>query len=349
MTRAADHPDPARAQADELAASEARLRAVLEAALDAVVSIDRYGRVTYVNSAFEQTFGYQAQEVNGLELVEVIVPPSLRAAHRAGFARHLATGERRILDRRIEVTAMRADGSEFPAEVTVTRTGLTGEPAFTGYVRDITERRLAEQELKASRARLVAASDAARRQVTRDLHDGAQQRLVTALINLQLAVEKWESAPQRARELLGLALQDALLGLADLREIVAGIHPAILTQRGLGAAVDGLAARLPIPVELDVPDDRLPAAIELSVYFFCSEALTNVVKHAQASSARVRVELTGDRCTVEVRDDGVGGARPGGQASGLTGLRDRIGALGGTVHIDSPQAGGTVLTASIPL
>jgi PAS domain S-box-containing protein len=341
--------DVARARADELAASEARQRAILEAAIDAVISIDRDGRVTYVNSAFEQTFGYQAQDVTGLELAEVIVPPSLRKAHREGFARHLATGERHILDQRIEVTAMRADGSEFPAEVTVTSTGLTGEPAFTGYVRDITERRLAEQELKASRVRLIAASDAARRQVTRDLHDGAQQRLVTTLIHLQLAAEKWESAPERAKELLDLALRDAALGMADLREIVAGIHPAILSQHGLGAAVDGLAARLPIPVELDVPDDRLPAAIELSVYFFCSEALTNVVKHARAGSASVRVELTGDRCTVEVRDDGIGGARPRGQASGLTGLRDRIGALGGTVDIDSPRAGGTVLTATIPL
>jgi PAS domain S-box-containing protein len=341
--------DIARAQADELAASEARQRAILEAALDAVVSIDPRGRVTYVNSAFEQTFGFRAKEVTGLELAEVIIPRQLREAHREGLARHLATGESRILDQRLEATAMRSDGTLFPAEITVTRTGLTGELAFTGYIRDITGRRLAEQELKASRARLVAASDAARRQVTRDLHDGAQQRLVTALIHLQLAEEKWDSAPGRARELLGLALQDARLGMADLREIVAGIHPAILTQRGLGAAVDGLAARLPIPVELDVPDTRLPAAIELSVYFFCSEALTNVVKHAQASTAWVRVELTGDRCTVEVRDDGIGGARAHGQASGLTGLRDRIGALGGTVGIDSPQAGGTVLTASIPL
>jgi len=279
----------------------------------------------------------------------IIIPPALRQAHREGLKRYLATGEQRILDRRIEVTAMCADGGLFPAEVTVTSTGLSGEPAFTGYIRDITDRLLAEQQLMASRARLVAASDAARRQVTRDLHDGAQQRLVTTLINLQLAEEKWDSAPQRARELVGLALRDARLGMADLREIVAGIHPPILTQRGLAAAIDGLAARTPVPVELDVPEDRLPAPIELSVYFFCSEALTNVVKHAKASSAWVRVAITADRCTVEVGDDGTGGARPGPDASGLTGLRDRIGALNGTMHITSPDSGGTVLSASIPL
>lgn len=132
--------DVAQAHAAELAASEARQRAVLEAALDAVINMDGRTRITYVNSAFEQTFGYRAETVIGRELAEVIVPPSLRKAHRQGLARYLATVEPHILDRRIEVAAMRADGSEFPAEVTVTRTGLHGELAFTGYVRDITER-----------------------------------------------------------------------------------------------------------------------------------------------------------------------------------------------------------------
>jgi PAS domain S-box-containing protein len=341
--------DVAQARAAELAASEARQRAILEAALDGVVSIDGQARVTYVNSAFEQIFGYRAAEATGRELADLIVPPSLRQAHRDGFARYLATGQQHILDRRIEMTAIRADGSEFPAEITVTRTGPAAEPAFTGYVRDITDRQRAEQELTASRARLVAASDAARRRVTRDLHDGAQQRFVTSLIHLQLAQEKWDSAPERARELVGLALRDARRGLEDLRELAAGIHPAILTQRGLAAAIDALAARLPIPVQLDIPDHRLPAPVEASVYFFCSEALTNVVKHARATSARVRMDLTSDRCAVEVGDDGIGGAETRSPVSGLGGLRDRLGALGGTLDIASPAAGGTVLRASIPL
>ena len=163
----------------------------------------------------------------------------------------------------------------------------------------------------ASRVRLVAASDAARRRVTRDLHDGAQQRLVTTLINLQLAEQKWESAPQRARELLGLALRDARCGIEDLREIVAGIHPAILTQRGLAAAIDALAVRLPIPVQLDVPDRRLPAPIEASVYFFCSEALTNVVKHARATSAGVRVDSSTTAAPSRSATTGSAGRGPG--------------------------------------
>jgi PAS domain S-box-containing protein len=339
----------AEARASVLTVSEARQRAILEAALDAVVSIDQDARVTYVNSAFERTFGYRAEEVIGGDLAEIIVPPSLREAHRRGLARYLETGRRSILGLRVELSAMRADGTLFPAEVAVTRTGLPGEAAFTGYVRDITDRRRAEQELIASRARLVTASNAARQRLTRDLHDGAQQHLVSTLINLQLAEQKWETAPDRARELLGQALEDTRRGIEDLRELVAGLHPAILTQHGLALAVRGLADRLAIPVEIDMPGVRLPASIEASLYFFCAEALTNIVKHAQATCAWVRLDVTADRCVVEVRDDGIGGARPRSEASGLVGLSDRIGAIGGTLDITSPPSGGTVLRASVPI
>jgi PAS domain S-box-containing protein len=339
----------AEARAAVLAASEARQRAILETALDAVISIDRDARVTYVNSAFERTFGYRTEEVIGRELAEMIVPPSLREAHRRGLRRHLETGEVKILDRRIVLPATRADGTEFPAELAITRTGLSGQPAFTAYLRDITDRQRAEQELTASRARLVAASDMARLRVTRDLHDGAQQRLVATLISLQLAEQRWESAPQRARELVGQALTDARRAIEDLRDLAAGLHPAVLTQHGLAYAVRALAGRAPIPVEVDVPDTRLPAPVESSLYFFCSEALTNVVKHAQASCAWVRLEVAADQCVLEVRDDGIGGAQPGPETSGLIGLRDRIGALGGTVDVVSPPARGTVLRAAVPV
>jgi PAS domain S-box-containing protein len=341
--------DVAEARATVLATSEARQRIILETALDAVISIDQDSRITYVNSAFEQTFGYRAAEVTGRDLAETIVPPSLREAHRRGLARHLETGQASILNRRIEMPAMRADGTEFPAEVAVTYTGQPGQAAFTGYVRDITDRQRAEQELIASRARVVAASDAARQRVTRDLHDGAQQRLVATLISLQLAEQRWESAPQRARELVCQALEDARRGLEDLRALAAGLHPAILTQHGLAAAVRSLADRLPVPVELDVPGLRLPAAIEAGLYFFCSEALTNVVKHAHATCAWIRLEVPADQCVVEVWDDGIGGARLGPDTIGLIGLSDRIGALGGTLDIISPHSRGTVLRATVPI
>src|SRR5580658_8378580 len=339
----------AETRASVLAVSEARQRTILEAALDAVISMDQHARLTYVNSAFERTFGYRAEEVIGRDLAETIVPPSLRAAHRRGLARYLETGQRTILGRRIEVPAMRADGTEFPAEVTVTRTGLPGEAAFTGYVRDITDRQHAEQELMASRARLVTASDAARQRVTRDLHDGAQQHLVATLMNLQLADQRWESAPHRARELVGQALEDTRRGIDDLRELAAGLHPAVLTRHGLAPAVRALADRAAILAEIDVPDIRLPASIEASLYFVCSEALTNIVKHAQATCAWVRLEVAADRCVVEVRDDGIGGAHPRPETSGIIGLSDRVGAIGGALEITSPESGGTVLRVSIPI
>lgn len=339
----------AETRASVLAVSEARQRTILEAALDAVISIDQHAQVTYVNSAFERTFGYRAEEVIGRDLAEKIVPPSLREAHRRGLTRYLQTGQATILDRRIEMPAMRADGTEFPAEVAVTRTGLPGEAAFTAYVRDITDRQRAEQALMASRARLVTASDAARQRVTRDLHDGAQQHLVATLMNLQLAEQRWESAPHRARELVGQALEDTRRGIDDLRELAAGLHPAVLTRHGLAPAVRALADRAAILAEIDVPDIRLPASIEASLYFVCSEALTNIVKHAQATCAWVRLEVAADRCVVEVRDDGIGGAHPRPETSGLIGLSDRVGAIGGTLEITSPESGGTVLRVSIPI
>jgi PAS domain S-box-containing protein len=681
----------AEARAAELSAGEARHRAILEAALDGVISIDEQSRVTYLNPAAERIFGYRAGEVLGRELAQIFVPPSLREEHRRGFARCLATGETRILNRRIEITAMRADGSEFPAELTVTRADLAGKPAFIGYVRDITERQRAEDdldaarqrlkvvadeqaalrrvatmvasgapqaevfavvarevaacldvplisvvrfetdgtathvgvwghqnphpvgtswrldehgaagivyhfgrsarvdyehvpgpiaaklardagirsavavpiivngrawgammalstattpqpastearlasftelvataianaearqelqvladeqaalrevavlvaqgaepravfdavavvtgrlldaasvnlaqftadehnltvagwsqrgthvppgtrlpleggsinalirrtqapgrvdsyeglpgplaarlrelgirsevgapvivdggvwgaliagtdgpeplppgaewrlasfaeligtavsnatdrsELIASRARIVATSDAARRRVTRDLHDGAQQQFVSAVIDLQLAQQKWAVAPQQAKELVERALGEARTGIGELRELSAGIHPTILTHRGLAAALDALAGRLPIPVKVDVTSLRFPQAIEASIYFFCSEALTNVVKHARASSASVRVAAEDDRCTIEVRDDGIGGAASRPETSGLIGLYDRIGALKGVLEVSSPASLGTSLRAWIPL
>ncbi len=689
--RAVREREVAAARAAELSAGEARHRAILEAAIDGVISIDERGRVTYLNPAAERIFGYRAGEVLGRELAETLVPPSLRDAHRRGLARHMATGQTSILDRRIEITAMRADGSEFPAELTVTRADLAGAPAFVGYVRDITDRQRAEQDLKAarqrlkvvadeqaalrrvatlvaggapqaevfavvarevaaclevplisivrfetdgtathvgvwgrrnphpvgtswrldehgaagivyhsgrsarvdyahvpgkiaaklareagirtavavpivvngrpwgvmmalsiadtpqaastearlasftelvataignaeareelqqladeqaalrevatlvargaepravfdavcevtgrllgaasvnlarftadehnltmagwsqrgthippgtrlplegvsinalvrqtqapgrvdsyehlpgslaarlrelgiksevgapvivdgslwgaliagtdhleplpsgaewrlasfaeligtavsnatahseliaSRARIVATSDAARQRVTRDLHDGAQQQFVNTIINLQLAQQKWSPAPQQAKELLDRALGEAQAGMGELRQIAAGLHPAILTHRGLAAALDALAARLPIPVELDVTAHRLPEALEASIYFFCTEALTNVIKHARASSAWVRVACGDDRCTIEVRDNGIGGAEPRHDTSGLIGLHDRIGALGGALQVSSLASAGTTLRAWIPV
>jgi signal transduction histidine kinase len=198
--------------------------------------------------------------------------------------------------------------------------------------------------------RILADADGARQQLARDLHDGAQQQFVTAVIDLKLAQAKFTTDPQRAQEHLDAALRQSQGGLVALRDFIAGMHPPILTHAGLRAAVSSLADGFPIPLELDIIDQRLPWGHEESVYFFISEALTNVIRHAHATLARVGVRHTEDMVlVVEVIDDGVGGAVLSSRGSGLLGLVDRVEALGGEFVFSSPAEGGTVVRGLIPL
>jgi signal transduction histidine kinase len=207
----------------------------------------------------------------------------------------------------------------------------------------------AREQLAASRARIVQAGYDERRRLGRDLHDGAQQELVSAVISLRLAQRRWGQAPDEARQLVAEALDHMELGIHDLRELAAGIHPSILTDRGLSAALEALATRSPMPVELgQVPPERLPAPVETSAYFVVAEALTNAAKHARCSHAYVGVQVENGSATVEVHDDGVGGADPR-AGSGLRGLADRVSALGGRLEIESPVGEGTTVRARISL
>jgi signal transduction histidine kinase len=205
----------------------------------------------------------------------------------------------------------------------------------------------ARADLIASRARIVQAADEQRRRVVRDLHDGAQQRLLHAVMTLQLAHGR-DDAPPELTELVGQALEHARAAIEELRELAHGIHPAILTHRGLAAAVEGLADRAPLPVHLEIPEQRYPAAVESAAYFIAAEALTNVAKYAQASTARITAAQSADRLVLAVEDDGAGGANPY-PGSGLSGLRDRVAALDGTLTVDSPPGAGTRIRAEIPL
>lgn len=205
-------------------------------------------------------------------------------------------------------------------------------------------------EVRASRARIVEATDAERRRVERDIHDGAQQRLIA----LSLAIGRARSrlGPNADPELettLARASDELRLALAELRELARGIHPAILTEAGLAPAVRSLVDRAAVPTSFEeaVPG-RLPAPVEVAAYFVVSEALANVGKHARAGSARVTLTVVGDALTVEVRDDGCGGADPAG-GSGLRGLRDRVEAVGGRIEVSSPAGGGTTVRANLPL
>ena len=203
------------------------------------------------------------------------------------------------------------------------------------------------EEVAASRARIVAATDDERRRVVRDLHDGAQQRLVHTIITLKLASRAFQSEKADAPALLAEALDHAEQATAELRELAHGILPAVLTQGGLRAGIDALASRMPIPVQTDVSVGRLPAAVEATAYFVVAETLTNVAKHARARCAAVTARVEDGTLCVQVRDDGVGGARADG--TGLVGLADRLAALDGRLRVESPADGGTLLAADIPL
>jgi signal transduction histidine kinase len=203
-------------------------------------------------------------------------------------------------------------------------------------------------ELAASRARVVAATAEERRRVVRDLHDGAQQRLVHAVISLKLALRELREGDRDAKQHVNEALDNAEQANFELRELVHGILPGVLTSGGLRAGVEELASRASLPVAVDVSADRFAAAIEATAYFVVSEALTNTVKHADARSARVAARADNGALRVEVRDDGVGGADPH-AGTGLTGLRDRVEALGGRIEIISPAGHGTSLSVEIPV
>lgn len=204
------------------------------------------------------------------------------------------------------------------------------------------------EEVRASRARIVEAGDRERRRVERDLHDGAQQRLVSLSLELQVARRALgDDGDPAVRLSLDRAADEAIAALAELRDLALGIHPLILTESGLGAAVETLADRSSIEVAIDIGPARYPSAVEGAAYFVIAEALTNVTKYAQASRAIVRVSEQDGSLSVQVDDDGIGGADPR-SGSGLRGLADRLDALEGTLAVSSPIGGGTRVSARIP-
>jgi signal transduction histidine kinase len=220
--------------------------------------------------------------------------------------------------------------------------------AFAELVSYAIESAETRDELAASRARLVEAADEARRRIERDLHDGAQQRLVAAALELTMVEQRLARDPEAAKPVLARAREHLEEGLRELRDLARGIHPSVLTDRGLVAALEALVRRAPMPVDLraEVPD-RLEPSIEVAAYFLVSEALTNAAKYAQAETVGVDVTLTDGTLVVTVGDDGLGGADSG-HGSGLRGLADRVAAVGGELEVSSPPGAGTRLCARLP-
>jgi PAS domain S-box-containing protein len=316
-------------------------------------------RIRLWNPAAERIFGWSREEMIGRGGLPM-APPEKRGEAEDLFARVLA-GEA-VND--YETARLRRDGTLVAVSIAAApvRDGsghvIGNMVAYT----DITERKAQEaevhrlnaelhdrlEELAASRARIVTAGDVERRRLERNLHDGAQQRLVALALALRLVAGKLESDPDAARDLLMGAGRELALALDELRELARGLHPAVLTDRGLRAAVEMLADRTPFPVDVTaMPDDRLPEPVEAGAYYLIAEALTNVAKYAEASTVRVAVTANNGRVAVEVSDDGIGGADPA-SGSGLRGLADRVEALGGALAVTSPAGAGTTLRAEIP-
>ena len=207
----------------------------------------------------------------------------------------------------------------------------------------------AARRAETGRVAAVDAAEAERRRIERDLHDGAQQRLVALAMDLGAARQRLETDPEAGRALVAEAHEEAKAALREIRDLVRGIHPVILADRGLDAALSAVVARSPVPVELrvDLGGSRLPPAIESTAYFVVSEALTNVARHARATRARVAIARSRERLIVEVRDDGEGGARPS-AGTGLEGLAQRVAAVGGTLDVLSPPGGPTTVLVELP-
>jgi PAS domain S-box-containing protein len=300
--------------------------------------------ITRWNPAAEHMFGWSAAEIVGGKPRHI---PRERAGELAELFRRVRRGE---IYNNVETVRTRKDGAKIVVEASAAPLKDTSGNVVGHMVMfaDVTLRRRQEEEIRASRARIVEAGDEARRRLERNLHDGAQQRLVALSLSLRLAQAKLDSDPETAARVLDSARDELAAALDELRELARGIHPAVLTDRGLPAALEALASRSPIPIEIETPDEELPRPVEAAAYYVIAEALANVAKYAGASGATVRVSREDGQARVEVGDDGIGGADPV-AGSGLRGLTDRVEALGGTLWIESPAGGGTRVTAEIPL
>lgn len=309
--------------------------------------IDGDGRLIEngANIAFERTLGYEPADIGGQLFWEELVEPDESADARRVIA-EVAAGADPVEHDHTWVTRA---GARLSVAWTCTPLPVIDErPLFLVTGVDITERKRIAEDLRGSRARLVRAEELARRALERNLHDGAQQRLVALSVSLRLVEARISSEPDAAHDLLVAAQTELAHALGELRELARGIHPAVLTDRGLKAAVETLAARSPLPVEIETPDERLDPDVEAAAYYVVAESLTNVARYAHASSAEVRVRRNGAALVVCVSDDGVGGADPT-TGSGLRGLIDRVAVLDGTLAVESERGRGTTIRAEIPL
>jgi signal transduction histidine kinase len=337
--------------------------AILPFAFLAGLVRSRYSRAGAVGELIERLNNPEADRSLGLALADALGDRSLKLVYWRPSAGHYVTYDGRPVElpeagSGRAVTEVEREGIRVGAIIhdasLADEPGLVRAVAASAALALENERLGAElrarlDELQTSRSRLVEVSMFERRRLERDLHDGAQQRLVALSLQLGLAKRRLEEGEEGAAGAMLDAARDELArALEELRELARGIHPAVLTDRGLEPALEALAERAPLPVSLDqMPAERLPAPVEAAAYFVVAEALTNVVKYAEASTAAVRIRRNGSYAVVEVRDDGVGGADPT-VGTGLRGLADRLAALDGRLEVHSPPGEGTTVRAEVP-
>jgi PAS domain S-box-containing protein len=352
-----------------LSAARLRAREVLLRSLVANIpgalyrcACDEHWTMEWLSGEIEEISGYPASDFVGsvVRTFASVIHPDDREQVEHSVLDAVEAGRPFTLEYRIQ----RRDGGErWVLERGQAQESGDGRRWLDGAIFDITARRAAEQalrereiveaqlaEVRASRARILEAADRARREIERNLHDGAQQRFVSIALQLQVWLAAHRDLPPDARLELGVVQTELQTGLAELRELAHGLHPAVLSDRGLEHALRSLAQRAAVPVDLRLalPAERLPISVEAAAYFTACEALTNVAKYAQASRAWVDVERRGGHLGVEVGDDGVGGADFA-SGSGLQGLRDRVAAIGGTLDLVSRPGTGTVVRARLPI
>jgi len=345
----------------ELSESEMRNAAILRAALDCIVSIDTDGKIVEFNPAAERTFRYAREQVLGKDVAEIIIPAAMREAHRRGIRRYLTTGEATLLDKRVQVTAMRSDGSEFPAELTVTHVRLARHSIFCACVRDITQEKCAEQELRryAQELRtvsqqLVEVQESERRALANMLHDLVGQKL-TAL-NIDLNIVKAKSAPAMAAE-ASARLEDSLKRVEEtiesIRDVMTDLRPAVLDDYGLLAALrwyaEQFSARTGVATAVVEQGRRrrLPPVAEEALFRIAQESLANVAKYARAEHVIVTFGVAPQASSLTIADDGCGfdsvaDQRPARDHGwGLMIMRERAASVGAELSVESAPGYGT--------
>ena len=351
----------------ELRESELRNTAIVRAALDCIVSIDSHGMIIEFNPAAEKTFGYTREQVVGKDVAATIIPRAVRGDHHRGLERYLATGEGSFLGRRVEVTAMRSDGSEFPAELAITPVALLEQTIFTAHLRDITREKWAEQELRrfademqAILRRVVEMQETERRALANELHDLVGQKL-TAL-NINLNIVQLESAASMTAQ-SGARLQDSLKLVSEtiesIRDVMVALRPAVLDDYGLASALRWYAAQFVkrTGVAATVIEQgtarRLPAIAEETLFRIAQEALTNVTRYARVEKATVTLRNTPGLIRLTIADDGCGfdpsaARRPARDHGwGLMIMKERAAALGAELTVESAPGRGTRVTVSL--